>query len=49
VACDRGDFEDDVVVHGAKEGSEEDTYYLLKAGGSRKLADDHVWWSVFSR
>jgi len=30
VACDRGEFEDDVIVHGAKAGSEEDKYYLLK-------------------
>lgn len=27
----------------------EDTSYLLKAGGMRKLADDHIWWSIFSR
>lgn len=29
--------------------SDEDPYYLLKSGGMRKLADDHIWWSVFSR
>ena len=49
VACDRDLFEDDVIVHGTKAGEPEDTYYLLKAGAGRKLADDHAWFSVFSR
>ncbi len=49
VACDRDLFEDDVIVHGTKAGDPEDTYYLLKAGAGRKLADDHMWFSIFSR
>ena len=27
----------------------DNAYYLLKAGGNRRLADDHLWWSIFSR
>ena len=26
-----------------------ETDYLLKAGRSRALSDDHVWWSIFTR
>ena len=26
-----------------------ETDYLLKAGRSRQLSDDHVWWSIFTR
>ena len=42
-------FQDDINVYAVTADSPEDTSYLLKAGGMRKLADDHIWWSVFSR
>lgn len=49
LAVDRGTFEDDIIIHGVEAGGDEDAYYLLKSGANRKLADDHIWWSVFSR
>ena len=49
VACDRGTFQDDVTIHALSPDLVDDYYYLLKAGGTRRLADDHLWWSVFSR
>ena len=49
IAIDRGTYEDDIIVHAVPENSSEDPYYLMKAGGMRKFADDHVWFSVFSR
>lgn len=49
LAVDRGSYEDDINVYAVTADSPEDTSYLLKAGGMRKLADDHIWWSVFSR
>ena len=51
LAVDRGDYEDDIHVHAipADDRTAEDAYYLMKAAGSRKISDDHLWWSVFSR
>lgn len=34
----------------AIEGTDDvSAYYLMKSKGNRKLMDDHLWWSVFSR
>ncbi len=49
VACDRGTFEDDVTAPALSPDMVDDYYYLLKAHATRKLTDDHIWWSVFSR
>ena len=51
LAVDRGEFEDDIHVHAipANDQAAEDAYYLMKAAASRKITDDHLWWSVFSR
>ena len=49
LAVDRGDFEDDINLHAIDENDEKDPYYLLKSGGNRNLADNHLWWSVMTR
>ena len=41
--------QDDIIVHAAPAGGAEDALYLLKSASNRKLTDDHVWLSVFSR
>jgi hypothetical protein len=49
LAIDRGTFEDDITVAATREHEQLPSDYLLLAGGYRKLRDDHLWWSVFSR
>lgn len=49
VACDRDNYQDDVVAPAVPNDLVDNAYYLLKAGGNRRLADDHLWWSIFSR
>ena len=31
------------------ETEDAECYYLMKSGGNRKLTDDHIWFSVFTR
>lgn len=47
LAVDRDPFSDEVDVPAC--GTVDDPYYLIKSNGNRKLMDDHLWLSVFSR
>ncbi len=49
LALDRGTFEDDITIPATAEDEQLDSDYLLKSGRSRKLNDDHIWWSIWSR
>ena len=49
LAIDRGDYEDDITLHAVDKDEEADAYYIMKSGGNRKLTDDHIWFSVFTR
>ena len=49
LAIDRGTFEDDVTLSPQDEDEPFTPSFVFRSGGNRKLADDHLWWSVFSR
>ena len=49
LALDRGTFEDDITIPATMENEKLETDFLLKAGKSRVLTDDHLWWSIFTR
>lgn len=49
LAMDRGTFEDDITIPATMENEKLETDFLLKAGKSRVLTDDHLWWSIFTR
>ena len=38
-----------MTLHAIDENDTADIYYLMKSGGNRKLTDDHIWFSVFTR
>ena len=49
LAIDREPFEDDITLHASEENQPLDRGYLVKSAGTNALADDHMWWSIFSR
>ena len=42
-------FQDDITMHALSEEEQVSAMYALKNTGAKKLADDHLWWSVFSK
>ena len=49
LAVDRGTFEDDITIPASTEDDILESGYLIKAGRTRALSDDHIWWSIFCR
>ncbi len=45
----RGTFEDDITIPATDKEEELNSDYLLKSGRARKLNDDHLWWSIYTR
>jgi len=49
LAIDRGTFEDDVTLSTQDEDEPFTPGFVWRSGSNRKLRDDHLWWSIFSR
>lgn len=49
LAVDRDDHEDDRTLPALSPDDPLSASYVLKSAGNKKLRDDHIWWSVFTR